>query len=127
MPTSTARYRFEFQIYEWADAWSRALTGERSAVFIGFRDDGTVRRIYVAPPEQPFDGSQKTTLAESYTRWFYFSPYDEEGTGYIEWLNLPLSVPKNWLGKSFSDADFLDMRSDGARDGWPESWRAIVS
>ena len=51
---STARYRFEFQLFEWAEGLSKDLCGDSRCFFIGLRPEGSVRRIYFARPGAPF-------------------------------------------------------------------------
>lgn len=126
MPTSTARYRFEFRVLGWSESFSRSLCGARCAFFIGLRRDGSVRRIYFAAPGQSFDGDRKAALADAYSSWFLYSPYEEPESGYVEWLGIDQAQMEQWLGKPFELADFLDVRTTTARDGWPRSWRAIV-
>jgi len=126
MPASTARYRFEFRLFDWAEETSRALTGSRRAFFVGFRDDGSPRRMYFANSGMPFDGDRKAQLAETHTNWFLYSPYDVAGTGYLEWLGLPRRAAEIWLKRRLEATDFLDVRSTNARDGWPDNWRVIV-
>jgi hypothetical protein len=126
LPPSTARYRFEFRLFDWAETTSRDLTGSRRAFFVGFRDEGSVRRMYFAQSGTPFDGDRKAKLAETHGRWFLYSPYDDAGTGYLEWLDLPQSAVEIWLKRTLEATDFLDVRSTSARDGWPENWRVIV-
>ena len=127
MPTSTARYRFEFRLNDWAEKFVTSLAGRRSAYFVGFREDGTIRRVYVSLPDEPFDGAQKTQLAEAYPRWFLYVPYDDEGTAYLEWLGIERKVAERWVGRRLEAADFLDVRTTSSRDEWPESWRVIVA
>lgn len=128
MPTSTTRYRFEFRLHDWAERLSLSLCGRRCAFFVGMREDGSLRRVYFAPPEEPFDGPQKAQLAEAYPRWFLYVPYEEaEGSAYLEWLGIERKIAERWLGRGLDAADFLDVRSTGARDQWPESWRVIVA
>ncbi len=126
MPASTARYRFEFRLFDWAEATSRDLTGSRRAFFVGLRDDGSPRRLYFAKSGTPFDGDRKVKLAETHSRWFLYSPYDDSGTGYLEWLDLPRGVAEVWLKRKLEATDFLDVRSTSARDGWPDNWRVII-
>lgn len=127
MPTSTTRYRFEFRLHEWAERFSTGLCGTRTAFFVGLRDDGSIRRVYFAVPGTPFDGANKAALAEAYPRWFLYLPYDEDGSAYLEWLGVGRSQAERWLGRRFEAADFMDVRSSGERDEWPESWRVIVA
>ena len=126
MPTSTARYRFEFRLLDWAEAMSRDVVGSRRAFFIGFRDDGSPRRVYFASKGTPFDGERKERLAETHGRWFLYNPYDDAGTGYLEWLEMPRSAAETWLKRKLETTDFLDVRSTSAREGWPENWRVII-
>lgn len=130
MPTSTARYRFEFRLLDWAETFGRGLCGARCSFFIGLREDGTVRRVYLAPPGDRLDGSKKAALAETYRAWFLYSPFEAPGTGYVEWLSLPRELAERWLQRPLEASDFLDVRSTPAtaaeREAWPDSWRVIV-
>lgn len=126
MPTSTARYRFEFRILDWAETFGRGLCGTRCSFFIGLREDGTVRRVYLAPPGDRLDGGKKAALADAYSAWFLYSPYEASGTGYVEWLSLPREVVERWLQRPLEGPDFLDVRTTTSRDEWPVSWRVIV-
>ena len=126
MATSTARYRFEFRLLEWAETFSRKLAGSRNSVFVGMRDDASIRRIYMARAGTSFDGDRKSTLVEAHPRWLLYTPYDEAGTGYLEWFALPQSVAERWIGRPLEMADFLDVRSSSTRNDWPETWRVIV-
>ncbi len=126
MSTTTSRYRFEFRIQDWANSWILRLAGTRVGFFVALRRDGTVRRIYVAAPDRPFDGQQKVALGQEYASWFLYLPYDNEGAAYLEWLNLDRGTIERWLGRELSPEDFIDVRTTGCRDGWPTSWRVIV-
>ena len=126
MTTTTSRYRFEFRIQDWAASWIERLVGHRVAFFVAFRRDGTVRRVYIAPPDRPFDGAQKAALGQEYSMWFLYLPYDDEGAAYVEWLSLERATIERWVGRELTPEDFIDVRTTGCRDGWPESWRVIV-
>jgi hypothetical protein len=126
MATTTARYRFEYRMFDWAESFTRSLCGARRSFFIGLRTDGSIRRAYFAREGQTFDGERKTALVESHPVWILFSPYDEAGSGYLEWFNLNQAVAERWLQRGLETADFIDVRSNGNRDGWPSSWRVIV-
>mgnify|MGYP001359797592 CR=1 FL=1 len=126
MPTSTARYRFEFRMFDWVQGLSRSLCGTRTSLFIGIRKDGSMRRIYFARPTKGFDGDQKSTLAESHPAWLLYQPYEELGSGYLEWFGLDRKIAERWLSDNLTEADFLDVRSKDSRDDWPSAWRVIV-
>jgi len=126
MSNSTVRYRFEHRLHDWAAQFAQQLTGAPCGFFVGLRDDGSVRRVYLAHPDRPLDGEQKQLLAQRHPSWFLYFPYPEEGRGYLEWLGLPQALAETWLGRPLDPTDFIDVRSTGARDGFPESWRVIV-
>ena len=122
----TARYRFEFRLLDWAERFARSLSGRRCAFFIGFRPDGTVRRIYMSAPGEEIAPDQKRRLAESYASWFLFVPHDEPGQGYVEWLEMGRERAEHWLGGAFAAEDFVDVRHSENRKGFPTSWRVII-
>jgi len=125
MPESTARYRFEFQLLAWAEGFSRSLSGCRRAFFVGLREDGSPRRVYVARPDTPMAGERKDQLTQTHPRWFLYSPEDVAGAGYLEWLDVPEETAQVWLGRAFEPADFLDVRGTSDQEGWPQSWRTV--
>ena len=127
MPTSTTRYRFEYRLHDWAERFVITMGGARCAFFVGMREDGSIRRVYVAPIGEPFDGAQKAQLAEAHPRWFLYSPYDEESSAYLEWLGLARRTAERWLGRRFDATDFMDVRTTGTREEWPDSWRVIIA
>jgi hypothetical protein len=127
MPTSTSRYRFEYRLHDWAEKYVLTLAGHRTAYFVGMREDGTIRRVYVAPQGDPFDGATKAQLAEAHPKWFLYVPYDEDGSAYIEWLGLERRTVERWLGRRLEAIDFMDVRTTGTREDWPESWRVIIA
>lgn len=127
MPTSTSRYRFEFRLCDWAEKLSVSLCGSRCALFVALREDGTPRRIYFAAPGEGFDGPSKASLAESHPSWLLYQPYEEDGSAYLEWLGLRQEVVERWLGRRLELADFLDVRSTGSRDVWPDAWRVLLA
>jgi hypothetical protein len=126
MSSSTARYRFEFRLFDWAEAYSRDMCGERRAFFIGIREDGSPRRVYFARQDDQFDGERKAALAESHPVWILFGPADDRGSGYLEWYGLEKDVAERWVKRPFEATDFIDVRASGGRDGWPTSWRVLV-
>jgi hypothetical protein len=125
MGNSTARYRFEFRLFERAEAFSRLLTGGRTSIFIGLRTDGTLRRIYLTRPGESFDGEAKTQLVEAHASWALYVPHAEPGSGYLEWFELDRRAVERWLGERLEEADFIDVRARGQRDEWPRSWRVL--
>ncbi|MBN2797660.1 MAG: hypothetical protein JXX28_00790 [Deltaproteobacteria bacterium] len=124
--SSTARYRFEFRLLEWAEGFARQLCGGRRSFFIGLREDGSVRRVYFGRPGEVFDGERKHTMARSHAIWALYIPYEEPGAGYMEWFDLDPGVVERWLGRPLEPEDLHDVRGSGARDGWPSSWRMIL-
>ena len=79
MSTATVRYRFEYRLFDWAESYSRTFCASRVAFLVALRSDGSMRRVYFAQPGTPFDGEQKTSMAQSNPRWFLFAPADEPG------------------------------------------------
>jgi hypothetical protein len=126
MQSSTARYRFEFRLLEWAEKQGRVLCGARRSMFVGVRPDGAVRRVYFAPQGESFEGNRKTTLAESHAHWFLYLPHAEPGSGYLEWFNLERAVAERWLELRLEAGDFLDVRAPGSREEWPVTWRVLL-
>ena len=126
MPKPTARYRFEHRLARWAEGLSRHLTGGRAAFFVGFREDGSMRRIYWMPRSQTLDSDKKATLAEAYKHWFLYSPYVDSTETYLEWLDLDAKHVETWLDGPM-DADQLAHVAGGdSLDEWPRGWRVIV-
>ena len=127
MPTSTARFRFEFLLLQWAQHLGESLCGERRAFFVGLRPDGGVRRIYFAPPGETFDGARKSALAESHAHWFLYTPHADPGSGYLEWFEVDRAVAERWIGRRLEPADFVDVRNQGGREQWPSTWRVLLA
>lgn len=125
MPQPTARFPFEHRLAKWAQGVAIAVTGHRCALFVGFRPDGSVRRIYFMPPGQPLDGEKKTALADAYRSWFLYSPYAGEQGAYVEWLGLPADRIGTWTGSRPTAADLAPTHGD-ALAAWPDAWRVIV-
>jgi len=117
MPKSTARYRFEFRVHDWAVSTSRALCG---------RDDASLRRIYFPRPGRAFSGDRKNAMAEAHPVWLLYAPYEEPGSAYLEWFNLDRSIVERWLEGKLGPEDFLDVRNTESREDWPPTWRVIV-
>ncbi len=127
MATSTARYRFEFRLLEWAENTGRTLCGDRRAMFVGVRPDTAVRRIYFAPALESFEGERKSALAESHAHWFLYTPHPEAGTGYLEWFALERKIAERWLQHKLEPEDFIDVRGPGTRNEWPATWRVLIA
>lgn len=127
MATSTARYRFEFRMLEWAETLGKSLCGERRGLFVGLRPDGAVRRIYFAAGSESFEGERKNALAETHPHWFLYTPHGEPGTGYLEWFELDRRVAERWLAHRLQNEDFLDVRGPASRAEWPVSWRVLIA
>src|SRR3990172_5430015 len=122
MPTSTARFCFEFRLFDWAEGLSRRLAGGRQPMFVGIRADQSLRRIYFARPGESFDGDAKNKLVEAHPVWFQYAPYPELGAGYLEWFALESPTAERWLESSIGPEDLLDVRASGNRATWPKSW-----
>jgi hypothetical protein len=127
MPSSTARFRFEFRMLEWAENLSRSLCGDRRALFVGLRADGAVRRVYFASGDESFEGDRKTRLAQSHPGWLLFLPHGEAGTGYVEWFGLDAKVAERWMAHRLDAADYVDVRGRSERTEWPTTWRVLVA
>lgn len=123
MPIHTSRYRFEYRLLDWCEALSRGLTGGRTSFFAGLRDDGSLRRLYFARSDEPFEGERKLKLADIYPSWLLYTPAEEAGSGYLEWLALPRDVAERWLGRAIEASDLVDVRTGSARADWPTDWR----
>ena len=109
----------------WARKFSIQMTGRACSFFVGFRPDGTLRRVYFELPEVDLMGERKAALADMYTRWFLFAVDEQErAIGYVEWLDLPQNTAERWIGRSLGDEDFTE--SGHRLDGWPTHWRVIV-
>lgn len=126
MPRPTDRFPFEKVLADWALDFTRNLTGKRLPFFVGLRDDGTVRRVYLSPPSQAFDAARKTTLAESYSGWILFAPYDDGPELYLEWLGLQQDRAEVWLGRPLTDDDLQPTDGSAPLSAWPTAWRVIV-
>ena len=122
----TARYRFEFRIAEFSGALSRRLVGKRTGMFIGFRTDGSVRRLYLSPAGRGLSGKRKERLVEHYETWFLYSPFSDAPGTYIEWLGISSEVMCRWLEAPIEPADLADVRGAADLEVWPETWRVIV-
>lgn len=120
---STARYRFEYRLFDWAEDHIRGLTGERVGFFVALRQDGTIRRVYLASPYQAWTQEQRAKMVDAHPAWFYFQPAPEAGRGYLEWADLPGSVARRWLGRPVLDADLQAVGGGEALQHWPPSWR----
>ncbi len=125
MATSTSRYRFEHRLHDWAASLSRSLCGERRAMFVGVRSDGSVRRIYLASPTDRWDADRKATLVAAHPCWLLYVPHDQDGHAYVEWYELDRRLAELWVGGAFTPDDYADVRSQSAHEGWPESWRVL--
>lgn len=123
---STVRYPFELHLHTWARDWAQGLCGRTCGVFVGLREDGSVRRVYLAHPDRELSGDEKQELVARYNHWFLYHPY-EGGGAYLEWFALSQRWPETWLGRALEPADFRDGDTGEARAGWPESWRVIVA
>lgn len=122
---STARYRFEYRLFDWAEDHVRSLCGERTAFFIALRQDGTLRRVYFAAPFRPWDQEQKDSMVASSPRWLLFVPAEEPGKGYIEWCEIPIATVRRWLGREVLEVDFQSVTGAEALRHWPDSWRVV--
>ncbi len=126
MPVSTLKYRFELRLFDWAEQHVRELSGERVGMFVGLREDGSIRRVYFAQPQHPWDGDQKTSMAQAHARWFMYLPEEEPGRGYLEWRALPVAAARRWLGRPVMTTDLQDVSGGEPLDHWPETWRVVV-
>lgn len=126
MSKPTARYRFEFRMHDWARDLARRLAGRRVSLFIGLRADGTVRRVYAARPGESFDFERKAAMTEAHQSWLLYRPHEDPDAAYLEWLDLDQKVAEGWLGGSFGEQDFVDVRGHESKAGWPTSWRVIT-
>lgn len=127
MPTSTWRYRFEFEMNAWAKRFILPLTGHECAFLVALRESGTVRRIYVAPPGRAFGPEQKDRMIKQNPAWFLFVPYHDGGSAYLEWQGLTQGIAERWTGRPFERDDFLDVRSAGRCEAFPTDWRVVVA
>ena len=126
MTTSTARYRFEYRLHEWAEDLSMRMCGEMRSLFVGVRASGAVRRIYFSRTPSPFDGDRKRLLADGHQHWFLYQTHGERGSGYIEWFELDRGVVERWLGGAMADEDMADVRGAGELSEWPACWRVLM-
>ena len=125
-PDPTARYRFEYRIAEGAATFTRRLTGGRTGLFIAFREDGSVRRVYLARAGEELSASRKERLTGMYDSWFLYNPFHNSPGSFVEWLGLPLDVMARWLDAPVEMADLVDVRGSSDLKRWPENWRVIV-
>jgi hypothetical protein len=126
MTTSTARYRFEYKVFDWAEQFGDRMCGGVRSFFVGVRPDGAVRRVYFERSARPFDSQRKRALADAHTHWFLFQTHGERGAGYVEWFELEQGVIQRWLGGDLESEDLDDVRGSGALHAWPACWRVIL-
>lgn len=124
--TSTARYRFEFRLFEWAENLTRDLCGDSRCFFIGLRPEGAARRIYFARAGAPFSAERKRVLVDGHLSWFLFHPVEHRSPGYVEWYDLDAPVVERWTRQTLAPSDFDDVRGSGSLHAWPTSWRVIL-
>jgi hypothetical protein len=124
--SSTARYRFEFRLFEWAETLSRDLCGDSRCFFIGLRPEGAARRVYFARAGAPFSPERKRVLVDGHLGWFLFHPVEFRAAGYVEWYDLDAFVVERWTRQRLEPADFEDVRGGGSLHAWPTSWRVIL-
>ena len=122
----TARYRIEYRISEFLAAISLRMTGKRTGLFIGFRDDGSVRRVYFSLPGRGLSGRRKERLVEAYDMWLLYSPFSDAPGSYVEWLGVDKGVMERWLEAPIGPGDLVDVRGSRDLDAWPKTWRVIV-
>lgn len=127
MPTSTSRYRFEYEMDRWARRFIVPFAGEECAFLVALRESGSVRRVYVAPPGRAFGPEQKDRMTTDNHAWFLFVPYHDGSSTFMEWQGLDRATVERWLGRAFDPDDFLDVRTTGRSDGFPTHWRVIVT
>ena len=127
MPTSTSRFRFEFEMDAWARRFIVPLAGDECAFFVALRNDGSVRRLYIAQPGRAFSPEQKARMTSQNPRWFLFVPYFDEGAAFLEWQKVDQESAERWVGRAFERDDFLDVRASGSRERFPETWRVIIA
>lgn len=120
---STALYRFEYRLFDWAEGHVAGLCGERLPFFVGCRADGTLRRTYFGAPFAPWSADQIASMAEAHPRWFLFVPSSEPGCGYLEWCEIPVATARRWLGRPVLQADFQSVSGGEPLRHWPDSWR----
>ncbi len=125
MSNTSARFRFEFRLFDWAQGLSKTLTGTRQPFFVGMRSDGSIRRIYFSRPGEPFDSDAKDKLVNAHPIWLRYAPGPEPGSGNLEWFDLEQKHAERWMAGKFGAEDFVDVRASGNRDSWPTSWRVI--
>jgi hypothetical protein len=125
--TSSARYRFEFRVLKWAEGFTRMMCGERRSMFLGFRSDGSVRRVYLTPTATGWTPEKRAELIATHGSWLFYTPYEEGGTGYLEWSAVAQEVLERFLDKRFEATDFVDVRTTSVRDRWPDTWQVIVA
>ena len=123
MSQSTARFRFEFRILKWSEGFIGRLSGSRTSFFIGLREDGSIRRVYVSHGSLGFESMARQQLIDSYPRWFLYEPQVELECATVEWMGLSAECAERWLGEPLDGGDFQDVRHEGSLQGWPESWR----
>ena len=111
----------------WARAFIVPLAGDPCAFLVALRADGSVRRVYVAPQHRAFGPEQKDRMTSQNKRWFLFVPYDDGTHTFVEWNGVDQRTAERWVGRPFEREDFLDVRSAGGLDAFPETWRVVVS
>lgn len=124
--SSTARYRFEFRLFEWSETLAHDLCGETRCFFVGLRPDSSVRRIYFARSGAPFSVERKRILVDGHAGWFLYHPFAARGPGYAEWYDLDLEAVERWLKAPLDDIAFEDVRGEGSLHAWPTSWRVLM-
>jgi len=116
----------EYRISEWGAQFSMKLTGRRTGFFIGFRTDGSVRRVYLSPPGRGVSGKRKERLTEAYDTWLLYSPFSDAPGTYLEWMGVSRAVMERWLDAPIAIGDLVDVRGSKDMEAWPEAWRVIV-
>ena len=118
MPTATAKFPFEFKILEWANGFSRTMTGEDRGFWLTLDSAHAVQQIIFGG----FDMAARETLAQSGRGWIFYDPFDAPEYAWLEWRNVPRAALERLLGKTLNEADFTHANK---RIEHPISWRVM--
>jgi hypothetical protein len=121
MPRYSAKFKFEFKVFDWAMRFCHLMTGRimDDSFSIILDADGATRRAFFGDPAE--FGPEGDPYGQPAQSALFYNPIDAPEYYFMYWQNIRRETLERLMGEPFEEADFVSL-SGRERMEFPPRW-----